>query len=544
MEGKNLNFLENNNNNNNTLKIDNNVKQNNIEEDKKIFLAKELEVSCLNLNNNPQYDNKSKFYKDIKKIELNAKKINENSSINFAFVKNQFLDVENKLNNLVVQFKNAFKSNNDETNKIIDSKLAQNFEEVKIFMEESFKNVAKKFNEIDEALKVINNNCNEVNNRMEEFYNKINTIEISQKIGNKEVENVKEINKLYTEENLNNKIETYFSRYHAIVEEKIKKNDEDLKNYIDVKNRELNNNFNVVCNKFNEYLNNNNKFAIENINLNNNINDYNEEDDNLIDESMKKNVNLKGREEINEEKNIANLYVLKLNEEYKAIKFVKIANVEKKIPEEYKIVFKKLLSDNNDIIFEVIKNLDKVKLVDFMKEKLKKLKKKSKKKNKNNGRDDDYYYIINITDSQIQFIKKVNKRFERFNNRFFFTKSDERDKIFITYTKIKKNNKKPKFYNNYPRKKGYYNNNNKNNFNNKFKANNNNNMMKNFFGLINLMSTFNQLNNKNNKYSSNYNKKRKFKNNKKFNNNNKRKSFFINGFSQGYILGYKTLFSK
>lgn len=76
-----------------------------------------------------------------------------------------------------------------------------------------------------------------------------------------------------------------------------------------------------------------------------------------------------------------------------------------------------------------------------MKEKLKKLKKKSKKKNKNNGRDDDYYYIINITDSQIQFIKKVNKRFERFNIRFFFTKSDERDKFFITYTKIKKNNK-------------------------------------------------------------------------------------------------------
>lgn len=45
---------------------------------------------------------------------------------------------------------------------------------------------------------------------------------------------------------------------------------------------------------------------------------------------MRRNVNMKAREEINEEKNIANQYVIKLKEEDKAIKFVKIANVEKK----------------------------------------------------------------------------------------------------------------------------------------------------------------------------------------------------------------------
>ena len=67
MEDKNLNFL--NNNNNNVMQNNKNVKQNDIEEDKKIFKVKELEVSCLNVNNNPQYDYVSKFYKDIKKIE-------------------------------------------------------------------------------------------------------------------------------------------------------------------------------------------------------------------------------------------------------------------------------------------------------------------------------------------------------------------------------------------------------------------------------------------------------------------------------------------
>ena len=56
------------------------------------------------------------------------------------------------------------------------------------------------------------------------------------------------MNNKWSEKNLNNRIESYFSRYHSIVEEKIKK-ENDLKIYIDNKNKELNNNFNVVNSK-------------------------------------------------------------------------------------------------------------------------------------------------------------------------------------------------------------------------------------------------------------------------------------------------------
>ena len=46
----------------------------------------------------------------------------------------------------------------------------------------------------------------------------------------------------------------------------------------------MNNNFNVVCTKINEYLNKNNKILIDNNNINNNIIDENDEEDNLIDD--------------------------------------------------------------------------------------------------------------------------------------------------------------------------------------------------------------------------------------------------------------------
>ena len=540
----NNNNNHNNNNNNNINIVNNNVDQLKLELDKNFFRLQQLEVSCLNTNSNNAFEYVRKLYSDIKKVEVNTNNMNLANSKYFAYIKQTFESIINSVNELVIQIKNAFASNNDETLNIIDSKLAQNFTELKNFTDQSFNTIQQKFIEVGTAINNLNNKWIDMDNLIKNMQNKYNTCEIGYGLMSKTIDDLKlkieEMKKgnsgqVIKDDNLDNKIVDYFKQYHVKVDEKITDNYNIMKKYMDDINNSLSNNMNNLCNKINDFIKNN-----ERENKNEKNYEYNNEeddidDDNLIDESMKKNQNLEGEDEIDKDNKKINNYVMKVKEEDHAIKFMKIIDINKKISNDYKMIFKKMKHEDNVVIFEVIKNDSKEKLEDYIKELLKKINKKYKKKLARSGKDEDYYYILNVTDKQIQFHRKVNKKSDRFKNKFFFTKCEDRDKFLITYTNKWRGNKFNNKKNNGKKNKRNYNYNNyrKNNFNKK----NSNNKSSNFViaKLINqigkLTGRMNQMSNNigNNNGYGRFNRYKKRKNFKKKNSYNKG-GFFQQGY--------------
>lgn len=98
----------------------------------------------------------------------------------------------------------------------------------------------------------------------------------------------------------------------------------------------------------------------------------------------------------------------------------------------FTVMFNKIKAGENEWAYEAINLAPEIKFENWFSKMLKKLKQTYIPKKANNGANENFYYTLKYNHCQVQFTKHINKGYDRFNSKFFYTGGEDTYFLFIS----------------------------------------------------------------------------------------------------------------